>query len=278
MPAPVLIKPIPAQVVNEQAAYGPFDLHEFVQSQEGELTRFRAELSNGQSLPRGMICTSDGMLTGIPSKGTQGDYELLITAENAAGSVQTKLAFTIKSTILSSSAETDYFGQLKSKVWEALEKKLPVPDLEALYNRPINIMEVYYLLERWATLKIWDAFNLDPPGTLKLLQLEGASEHYHVYDRGSCLVAVPKDLFSHERTLLDGLQTARAMAREVYKRGWAAELVGFDKLTRATWVELQHLGNKYGKLLEIVNYQPTPDDLKIYYNQTHDIRIRANLE
>lgn len=278
MPAPTLVKPIPPQVVNEQAAYGPFDLNEFIQSPEEDLARFSAELSDGKSLPKGLICTGDGMLTGIPGKGTDGSYEFVITGNNGAGEIQTKILFTINPGVATSTPKEDYFDQLKAKVWEALEKNLPVPELKDMYDRPINILEVYHLLEQWATLKIWDAFNLDPPGSLKLITLEGASEHYHVYDRGSCLVAVPKDLFSHERTLADGLKTAQAMAREVYKRDWTIELVGFDKLVRSAWVELQHLGDKQGKQLEIINYQPSVDDLKVYYNQTHDASMRASLE
>ena len=272
MPAPALVKPVPAQIVNEQAAYGPFDLNEFVQSPEDDLAQFSAELANGQPLPKGLICTGDGILTGIPYKGTQGHYEFVVTAKNQVGSLQIKFDFTIK-TSLTQPSDT-YFDQLKAK---AEGENIPTPELDDLLNRPVTILDVYYLLERWATLKVWDAFNLDPPGPLKPLKLAGASPHYNIYDRGSCIVAIPRDLFSHERTLVDGIRTAQAVAREVYRRSWTVELVGFDKLTRATWVELQHLGVRFGKQLEIVNYQPTSDDLKVYYIQTHDIRMQSSL-
>lgn len=267
MAAPVLVKPIPSQVVNERAAYGPLDLKTFIHvPKDSEPATFHAELKSGESLPDGMICTSDGILTGIPGRETQGIYEIVITAENGEGSVQTELAFTIKPSVLTSG--TEYVEQLKSQVWEALGKDMPLPNFEELYNRPITIQEVYHLFERWGTLTIWDSFNLDSPGPLNKLQLEGASKHYHVYDRGSCLVASPVDLFSNERTLEDGLQTARAVAREVYNRGWTIQLAGFDKFIRAAWVEVQLLGDKFGKPLNVINFSPSHDEVRIYTEQT----------
>ena len=267
MEPPVLTAPIPTQVINEQAAYGPFDLKKFIQVTEGSATpTFTAELSTGSALPQGMICTSDGVITGIPAKDTHGNYEVKITATNEAGSVNTTFVMTIKPSLLGTSAE--YSNQLKSQIWEALEKNMPIPDLMAIYERPVTLADVYYLLGRFGVLTIYDAFNLEPPGEKVLLNLPGISKHYNVYDRGSCLVATPKDLFSHERTLLDGLITARIMAREVYRRGWTVELTGFDKLMRTVWVEMQHLGDLYGRHLEVVNFQPTPDDLKLYNTES----------
>lgn len=267
MSAPVLIQPIPSQVINERAAYGPFDLKAFIQVSEGsQPARFTGELQNGDALPKGMICTEDGILTGIPGKETHGNYEFLVTAENEEGKLQTTMTFTIKPSLLS--AGSDYFDQLKSEVWDALGKDLPIPDLAELYNRPITPLEIYYLMERWGTLTVWNANDLEPAGEKKLLTLVDASKHYHVYDRGSCLVASPKDLFSSARTLEDGLQTARAVAREVFKRGWAIQMAGFDKFLRAAWVEVQLLGDKHGKKLEVINYSPTYNEVKVYSEAT----------
>lgn len=277
MAAPILVKPIPAQIINEQAAYGPFDLKAFVQSSDpaNPTVRFTAALSSGEALPQGMICTSDGILTGIPAKGTQGYYEIRLIAENAGGVFETTFSFTIKPSLLSSNAE--YVEQLKVQVWQALQQNLPIPDLAELYDRPVTIFDIYYLLERWATLTIWDAFNLEPAGEKHLLHLEGASPHYEVFDRGTCLVAHPKDLFSHERTLADALQTARAMTREVYKRGWTIEMAGFEKMVRAVWVEAQHLGDKFGKHMDILQFDPTAQDYKVYRNESKE-RISAKLD
>lgn len=266
MDAPVLIKPIPNQVVNERAAYGPFDLKAFIQVPEGgAVARFRAELKNGAALPKGMICTEDGILTGIPGKDTHGNYEVVVTAENGAGAIQAEFILTVKPSLMA--ANNEYMDQMKAQIWEALGQNLPIPELGDLLDRPISPLEIYYLLERWGTLTMWDAFNLDPPGEKHLLALEGMNPHYHIYDRGSCLIAVPKDLFSHERTLEDGLQTSRIMANEVYRRGWTIQMAGFDKFVRAAWVEIQHLGNKHGKPLEVINFTPTMEDTKIYNAQ-----------
>jgi hypothetical protein len=279
MNGPTVVKPIPAQVVNEGAAYGPFNLHDFIQNSDGDSAelRFRCELVGGQALPKGMICTSDGIISGIPAKGTQGNYEILLTVENQAGSAQVKFILTIKPT-LATTAGTERGDQIKSQIWEALGHDLPIPELGGLYNQAILPSDVYYLLERWAVLTIWDAFNLDHAGEKHVLQLEGASTHYDVYDRGSCLVANPKNLYSHERTLEDALQTARAMGREVYKRRWTIEFAGFEKMVRAAWVEIQHQGNLHGSKLEILHFNPTDKELHIYNQEARKIAVKKTTE
>jgi hypothetical protein len=275
---PTVIKKIPDQVINEQAAYGPFNLNDYIQGFEGSSTlRFKAALTNGEALPKGLICTADGLLMGIPATATQGNHEIKVTAENDAGAVETTFVLTVKPSLVIG-AETQYINELKTQVWQALEQKLPIPDIAGLYDQPISIFEIYYLLERWGVLKIWDAFNLDPAEGKTLLTLEGASEHYHVYDRGSCLVGVPKDLFSHERTIEDGLKTARAMAREVYRREWTIELVGISKLTRAAWIELRRIGELQGKFIDVINFNPTLQDVKIYESQVLESQIQGRME
>ncbi len=267
MQAPVLLNTIPTQMINERAAYGPFDLKKFVQLPDDNVNfRFRAELTDGRALPTGMICTTDGILTGIPAKNTSGNYDVILTVENEAGFIQAPFMLIIKPSLLLSGNE--YLDKLKAQIWSALNQNLPIPDLEGLYERPITIQDIYHLLERWGTLTIWDAFNLDPPSEKRLLTLEGASSHYHIYDCGSCLIATPVDLFSHERTVEDGLQTARVMAREVYKRHWTIEFAGFDRMIRAAWIEIQHLVDQHGRGLEIINFTPTLNDMQLYKTQS----------
>ena len=261
--APVLIQPILRQVVNEQAAFGPIDLNDYIESPDrSDKVRFSAGLQGGAALPSGLICTSDGQFTGIPAKGTAGMYDFIITAENQSGSLQVPLMFLIKPSLATKSS--DYLEKVKTQVWEALINQQPLPELSELLDRPVTELDMYYLLERWGILKIWDAFNLDPPHDKKLLQLSGLNPHYNVFDCGCFLIGAPKNLFSHERTLLDGLQMAQVMAREVYQRGWVVELVGFEKYTRAAWVEIQQLGDKHGKRLEVINFNPSPGDVKLY--------------
>lgn len=266
---PILIKPIPAQVVNEGGSYHPLNLKKFIQSPnvESGAVRFMAELSDGRPLPQGLICTGNGIVSGIPARGTQGEYECVVIAENDSGvPFVTQFSFLIRPRMAVESDEI--VSQLKGQIWDAIEKNLPFLDLEAslqdLLNRPITKAEIYYLLERFAALTIWDVYNLDFPGEKREIQLDGMSEHYHVYDRGSCLIAAPKDLFSHARTLEDALQTARVVAQEVYRRGWFIEFAGHDKMVRAAWVELRLLADKHGKQLEILHFSPSMDDIKLY--------------
>lgn len=264
---PVQLKPIPPVITHVAAAFGPLDLHNFIKSPnpaDSELF-FSAELSDGRALPEGFICTETGLLGGVAHDGTEGNYDVRITAKNGAGSA----VFTTRLTINERFAVQDPFflTNLKSQVWDALSQNLPLPELSNVVDRPITPTEVYYLLQRYAVLTIWDVYNLESPGAKTLLKLENTNPHYHIYDRGSCLVAAPKDLFSHERTLADALDVSRTLAREVYKRGWTIEFAGFNKMVRAAWVELQHLGDKHGKKLEILHYVATPEDLRVYNKQ-----------
>src|SRR5579862_6116542 len=131
MEAPVVVSAIPKQITNEQAAFGPFELKDFF---SGTSLHFSAELSSGRGLPQGMICTSDGVLTGIPAKGTHGNYQIIVTIENEAGQLQTEFTFVVKPS-LAAEQTGDYISQLKAQVWEALEKRLPIPDITTLYNQ-----------------------------------------------------------------------------------------------------------------------------------------------
>lgn len=274
MEAPVLIKAIPSQGVNERAAYGPFDLTEYIKAPDDSELYFKAEVDGGAALPKGMICTQDGILTGIPAKGTRGHYEVTIEASNEAGSLQAVFQFSIQPNIAEKNTQ-EYVDDLKQQIWQALEHNTPMPEISDLIERAITPVDIYYLLERWATLTIYDAYNLDAPGEKQLLTLEGANEHYYMYDRGSCLVACPKDLFSHERTIADALQASKVLAREAYKRDWTVELIGFEKLTRAAWVEIQRLGDVHSKQLEVVNYHPTSRDVALYSQQVEQ-RLMSN--
>lgn len=271
--APMLVKAIPPQAVNEGGAYGPFDLKEYIQSPDAESgsIRFMAELADGRALPKGLICTSSGLLSGIPANGTKGDYEFTIIAENDVGiPFTTQLQFKINPRI---TVESDqFYTKLKAQIWEAVGNNLPIPQIDELFSREISPIEIYYLLERFAYLAIWDVYNLDFPSEKVLLNIEGMNEHYNAYDRGSCLIVAPKDLFSHERTSADMLDAARVLAREAYNRGWTIEFAGFEKMIRAAWVELRLIGDKTGKYLEVLHFTPTNEDVKIYIEQA---RVQA---
>jgi hypothetical protein len=262
MAKPSMINPIPDQVVNELASYGPFDLKNFIRPAEGgPALRYSAALKDHRPLPTGMILTGDGILTGIPAKGTQGIYEVVVTAGEGPDAITAGFIFTVKPSL--ENKEAAYLDKLKSQIWEALDQRLPLPDSGA-FELPITELDIYYLLERWGTLTIWDAFNLDPPSQKIALNLPGASPHYHVFDRGSSVIMAPVDLFSYERGIQDGVVTARALAQEIYKRGWTIEMAGLDKWIRTAWIEFQQLGDQYGKHLEIINYIPSAEEINAY--------------
>jgi hypothetical protein len=265
---PVQLKPIPPIMTNVGAALYAIDLHEYIQSPDpaSGAVRYSASLTDGRGIPTGLICTEIGLLGGIAAEGTEGTYDIVIYAEN---NNSTPLTVNIKLTIRERIAVEDPFflNTLKSQIWTALGQNLPVPEMSDLLNRPISAVEIYYLLQRFAVLTIWDVYNLEQPSAKTLLKLDGTNKHYNVYDRGSCLVAAPKELFSHERTLADALDISRTLAREVYKRGWTIEFAGFNKMVRAAWVELQLLGDKHGKKIEILHYVASPEDQRIYSKQ-----------
>jgi hypothetical protein len=263
---PVITKPIPTDIqINEGSPWGPLHLQDYIQSPDpmsGEV-RFYAELQNGMALPKGLFCSMDGLFGGVPEAGTAGAYQIILIAENDS---EDPLIMNINLTVNTRPATDDpeHLRKLKFQVWEALVNNNPIPEMTSLLNRPITATEIYYLLQRYAVLSIWDVYNLEPPGPLKLLNLAGNSPHYNVYDRGSSLIAAPKDLFSYQRTLADAIQASKVLAREVYKRGWTIEFAGFNKMARAAWIELKVLGDKTGKQLEVLHYTPDFNDLRIY--------------
>ena len=155
------------------------------------------------------------------------------------------------------------FSEEKQTIWEAIIQGQTIPELSALINRPITHQEVYYLLSRIAYFVIWDANNSAPAGALHALALKGASEHFNVFDRGACIVATPKQLFDHNRTLQHAVHTAQAMAREVFQRGWRVEFGGFDKMVRAAWIEFELLSEKFDKPVSYSYFQPSPHDVDI---------------
>jgi hypothetical protein len=271
--APVLIKPLPSLNFFEGKEFDRIDLGDYIQSPNAEsgTVKFYAELDAGGPLPNRVVCTEDGLLGGIPARGTKGNYKIAILAENDALDV---LVLRVDITISELPAAEDplFFANLKEQVWEALGNDAPGPAINEALVRPVTAAEVYYLMQRFGAMTIWDVYNLETPGDKVAMQLPDMSPHYNIFDRGSCIVGAPKSLFSYERTLNDALQTARAMAREVYKRGWTIEFGGFNKMIRAAWIELQVLSARFNKPIEIMHYNPSSRDLSIFESQVEASR------
>jgi hypothetical protein len=272
--APVLIKPLPPFVFYEGKQLGPIDLGDYIKSpdEESGVVRFYADMyDNGEDLPSRIICTVDGLFGGIAAPGTKGNYRIIIYAENqSVNSLIIETEITISE--LPAAEDPALFGILKAQVWEALGDNQPAPALNEALARPITPAEIYYLMQRFGSMTIWDVYNLETPGPLTVLSLPDISSHYNIYDRGCCIVGAPKSLFSYERTLNDAIQTSKVMAREVYKRGWTIEFGGFNKMVKAAWIELQLLQNKFNKPIEIMHYSPSARDLSIVEAQVESNR------
>jgi hypothetical protein len=258
---PHLITPIPAQIINEGANFGPLNLNDYISAPLD--ARFIAELADGRPLSQGLICTSGGMVTGIPAPGTQGNYSVLVTVETEnASPFNTTFELTIKERY-NFTERSDELTQRKNKVWQSLLSGISFPDIADLINMPVTKEDVQYLLERYGSFTMWDVFNLDPPGIKHQLELPMQNPHYNIYDCGSCIVGAPKELYSDERTFEDAVQTVRAMARVVHERGWTVELGGTRRLMRAAWLEFQQLDEFSDKKIHVVSYQPTERDVKV---------------
>ena len=308
---PELVRPIPDQNATIGSPYR-LDAKEFIQHPLGtrEQLIFSAAGESDFPLPRGLSCDENGVLSGVPEKGTyrpQG-YALFFKATTSKGryilvDFRLMIAKSIRlddpkepveesfdldadfdAAIDMAAAEMDALERRveseiiddaemvrdKQKVWQAILNGDTVPEIQSLLDRDVTYDEVYHLMERFAFLAIWNADDRSSAGKMKRLLLEGASEHFDVYDRGACLVGSPKQLFSHERTLLHGIDTAKAMAREALDRGWKVEFGGFDKLVRAAWVEMEALAEKQNKATGYAHYFPSEQD----YELLHQARLK----
>jgi hypothetical protein len=269
--APVLIKPLPPLVLKQGVSFGPVNLNEYIQSnpESGETRFFMRLEETGDDLPYNIICTREGFFGGIPGKEALGEHQCLIIAENDYD----RLLLPVSVMVVERPAAEDPLAleEHKTRVWQALQDEGAIPSMEGAidgaFTRPITPIEIYYLLQRFGSMTIWDVYNLESPGEKVLLTLPDSNKFYNIYDRGCCIVGAPKSLFSHERTLADAIDTAKVMAREVYKRNWTIEFGGFNKMVKAAWIELQVLGDKLGKRIEIMHYTPSPHDLNIYTAQ-----------
>ena len=155
--------------------------------------------------------------------------------ESDAGSVS--FAFTIE---VYEAISTDDIAQLHEDAWVSLNKGGDLPEsLQAILERPISKEDVYYLLERYATFTLWNADDLRLADGGKQINVKDVSDKFNVYDFEVCLVAAPKSLFDHSRTLTDAVKTAEAMTREVHKRQWNVEFGGFDRMR--CWIKTQLL-------------------------------------
>ena len=272
---PVLIKPLPTLALHEGKDFGPIDLRDYIQSpnQESGRVKFYAEIEEtAAELPSNIVCMESGLFGGRPERGTKGNYRVIISAENACDNFLVQVVDLVINE-LPAAEDPLFLANFKEDVWQTLGLDQAEPMLNEAFTSPVSAADVHHLMQRFGTFTIWDVYNLEAPNNKVLLKLPDISKHYNVYDRGACIVGTPKSLFNHERTLADAIQTAKAMAKEVYQRGWTIEFNGNLKMMRAAWIELQVLASRFNKSLEIMHYQPTERDLALYEAQVETARL-----
>lgn len=300
---------IPKQHYAENADITPLDLKQFMQpSEAGETLSFKAVMEDGRTLEEalGLSCSADGIVSGtvLPNIADEGSQQVLVVASSDRGmpvisqvdihvhaGAEAKVAADDIVPEKSDNQENVFANDLldiddiipethvnatevsKQDHWQAISDDIKIPSAQEIAARPVSRADLYYLLGRYATLTLWNADVLEPASQLKLITLEGVSDSFHVFDRGSSLAASPKDLFAYDRSPLHAIKTAQAMMREVLRRGWTVEAAGYDKMLKAAWVEGQRVELVTKKETKFLHYQPTQRTID-YFN-VH-VKPRAN--
>jgi len=273
---PILVADIPDLHITQLSPFGPFDLNDYIASpNDEENISFFAELEGGAALIDGMICTTDGDISGIPAKGTSGTYKVNVYAENSTGN-PLAASFTLVIHESLKAIQTDEFTLKKEKVWEALKEGLDIPEVGDITNRPITINDIRYIMEKITPLIIWNVFDVNAPSEKTILQIEGLNEHYNIYDCGSCLVGTPKELYSTERTTKDQYDMAKSLAREAHNRDWTVEFAGLEKPIRIAWTEIKLRDHITGKQTNIIDHTASEKDIGVYEKIVETIINKEN--
>ncbi len=248
------------------------DLKKSIDNPSNISLKFSAELSLGGAMPENLTCSEDGVISGILARNTAAllPHSVSVVAE---GEAIEPLAFDIYLYIVAAEgaeaeeaeelqpAELEFDLEQFDQYWKAFNDKLDLPDLEELLTRQITKRDIYYFINKFATLTVWNADDYRPADVGELISIQGESEHFMVYNFDVALVATPKDLYSTSRTMGDALQTARSMVQEAYKRKWNVELAGLDKMVSAGWVEAEWLNkNKDEYKMAVKNFIPSEND------------------
>jgi len=232
------------------------DFSVYIENPDEAPLTFSATLDDGKALPEGLSLSSEGVFSGTAGTETARNlpYQVIMKAEAPD---QAPLEFDF-SLYIFKTLTSDEIGELRLETWRELADKGALPEnMQEVINRPITPQDVYHLLERFATFTVWNADDLRLASQGEVIEVDGASPHYRVYDFDVCLVATPKELYSHDRVMGDALETARAMIRNVHKRGWNVEFGGFDRMATAAWYEARRQNVNSQHQMEVRNYKPT---------------------
>lgn len=239
--------------------------------------KFSAELSLGGELPVNLSCSEEGRITGTLEKNTATflPYSVLVVAQAEGVEPLTFEVYLHVDPPLGAAFETESGAELEGEeaaltgdetaepaemefnleqfdqYWHLFSEKMDLPDLEELLTRRVTPREIYYFINKFATLTVWNSDDFRPADNGKLLDILDENDQFLVYDFEVALVATPKELFSTSRTPKDARSVAAAMIQEAHHRKWNVELAGFDKMVSAAWVEAEYLN----KTLEDAEYK-----------------------
>lgn len=230
------------------------DFSVYIENSTNAEMSFEASVDGNSPLPEGLSFSKEGVLSGTPNAKTARDmpYEIVVKVDTSTDQLTFNFSLYIFKTVT-----IDEIKEIRLDTWRELAENGIVPeDMQEVINRPTTKQDIYHLLQRFATFTVWNADDLRLADIGEMVEVKGISKHYNVYDFEVCLVATPKELYSHNRTLGDSLETAKAMVRDVHKRGWHVEFGGFDRMATAAWYEVRKTNATNQHQMEVRNYQP----------------------
>ena len=225
-------------------------------SAEINFTEFYLDIANGDDLPEGISLGNDGVLRGSPRMGATigSPYKIVVDVNDEAYQQPIDLH-------VGAQLRPEDIANRQGQIWRAFHDSDELPmDFVEFVERPISKLDVYHLVERFASFTIWNADDRSIAGEGRQIRIRESNDKFLIYDFEVCIVATPKDLFAGDRTLGDAVDTGRAMVREAHRRRWHVEFGGFDKMATQAWHEVQKLNNRSRHKMEIKNYTPTGVD------------------
>lgn len=210
------------------------------------------DTAKGDALPDGLTLDDKGVIRGVPRMGASvgSPYQLMIDINDETCFQPIELRVGIQ-------MNPEEIAKRQLDIWRAYQQGAELPqDFIELLDRPITKLDVYHLVERFASFTVWNADDLALAKTGRKIKIRDVSEKYQVYDFDVCLVATPKDLYASDRSLTHALHTAKAMVREAHRRRWHVEFGGFDKMAMAAWYEVNNLNSRSRHKMAVRNYTP----------------------